>query len=381
MREIQLLGATGSIGSQALEIIEEFPAKFKLHSISARHSVKRVLEILSRHDVEAVAMAKEHEETVQRAYPDITFHALEEGGLEQLAASAPSTVLFNALVGSVGLVATLRAIEAGKDVLLANKESLVVGGELIKEALKRSSSDLIPVDSEHAAIRECLKGSSPEAIEKIVITASGGSFRDLSKAELEHVTIEDALSHPNWSMGSKIPIDSATMMNKVFELVEAHYLFDVPYDSIEAVLHRQSVVHGLVHFKDGNVLAHLGPSDMRIPILSALQGSQRQRFPTLFDLTAHGRLDFEPIDRERFSLFDLGMAVANKGGLHLVTLNAANEEAVRLFLEGHLGFVDIERIIKRTLDHFDNDNHLTLEKVLAHDREVRRYVHAALLKQ
>lgn len=374
MKRIQLLGASGSIGTQVLEIVEEFPEQFSLQAVTAKSSVKTVLEILSRHDVEMVSMAEEHEETIKRAYPDIKFYALEKGGLETIAASEDEAVVLNALVGSVGLAPTLRAIERNKDVLLANKETLVVGGSLIREALKASESSLIPIDSEHAALRECLRGSDVEDVEKLVITASGGSFRDLDKKALENVTKEDALKHPNWVMGAKITIDSATMMNKVFEIIEAHYLFDMPYENIEAVLHKESVVHGLVQFKDGNVLAHMGPSDMRIPILAALQGAKRMSFPTLFDLTSVGTLHFEAIDGERYSLFDLGLAVAKQGGLHVVTLNAANEVAVRLFLEDKISFLEIETLIKRALDHFQNDNHLTLDKILEHDQRVREYI-------
>ncbi len=374
MKRIQLLGASGSIGTQVLEIVEEFPEQFSLQAVTAKSSVKTVLEILSRHDVEMVSMAEEHEETIKRAYPDIKFYALEKGGLETIAASEDEAVVLNALVGSVGLAPTLRAIERNKDVLLANKETLVVGGSLIREALKASESSLIPIDSEHAALRECLRGSDVEDVEKLVITASGGSFRDLDKKALENVTKEDALKHPNWVMGAKITIDSATMMNKVFEIIEAHYLFDMPYENIEAVLHKESVVHGLVQFKDGNVLAHMGPSDMRIPILAALQGAKRMSFPTLFDLTSVGTLHFEAIDGERYSLFDLGLAVAKQGGLHVVTLNAANEVAVRLFLEDKISFLEIETLIKRALDHFQNDNHLTLDKIVEHDQRVREYI-------
>ncbi len=374
MKKIQLLGATGSIGKQALEIIEEFREQFSLQAVSARNSVKTVLEILSRHEVEMVSMAKKHEETIKRAYPEVAFYALEEDGLETIANTENDTVLLNALVGSVGLPPTLRAIERGKDVLLANKETLVVGGPLIREALETSNSSLIPIDSEHAALRECLRGSDIDDVERLVITASGGSFRNLAKKDLENVTQEDALKHPNWSMGAKITIDSATMMNKVFEIIEAHYLFDMPYEKIEAVLHKESVLHGLVQFNDGNVLAHLGPSDMRIPILSAMQGSKRMPFPTLFDLATLGTLHFEPIDTERYSLFDLGLAVAKQGGLHVVTLNAANEVAVQLFLEEKISFLEIESLIKKALNHYTNDNHLTLEKILEHDRNVRAYV-------
>ncbi len=375
MKRIQLLGATGSIGRQTLDIVEEFPQSFAVTAITAHDNIEVVLDIMRKHTVSTVVMAKRHRDTVLKANPDVGFFALEDDGLTRLVNEDEDAVVLNALVGSVGLPPTLAAIECGKDVLLANKESLVAGGPLIKEALKHSSSSLIPIDSEHSALKECMHERRPEEVERMVITASGGSFRDLSKEALDEVTVDEALNHPNWAMGAKITIDSATMMNKVFEVIEAHYLFDMPYEKIEAIIHRQSQVHALVQFKDGNVLAHLGPADMRIPILSALQDKKTHRYRTLFDLTKIGRLEFEAIDRERFSLFDLGMAVARQGGIHPVTMNAANEAAVERFLKGSIGFNDIEDLIKRALDHFENHKHLTLETILKHESAVKAFVH------
>lgn len=376
MKRIQLLGATGSIGKQTLDIVEEFPESFSISAITAKGSIDSVMDILKRHRVSTVVMERVHRETVLDKHPDIEFIALEDEGLVRLVEKDPDAVVLNALVGSVGLAATLAAIEAGKDVLLANKETLVAGGPLIKAALKHSPSSLIPIDSEHSALKECLHGRKTEDVERMTITASGGSFRDRTKASLEYVTVNDALKHPNWSMGAKITIDSATMMNKVFEVIEAHYLFDMPYERIDAVIHRQSKVHALVQFKDGNVLAHMGPSDMRIAILSALQGEDRHRYRTLFDLTRIGRLDFEPIDRDRFSLFDLGIAVAKVGGIHPVTMNAANEAAVTRFLDGEIKFNDIERLIKASLEHFENHKTLTLQSILEHENAVKAFVNS-----
>ncbi len=374
MKDIQLLGATGSIGTQTVEIIEEFPHDFRLQAVSARDSVSKILEIAKRHDVGTVVMAEKHRKALERALPDCTFLSLEEGGLEAVARSDKDAVLVNALVGSAGLPPTLAAAESGKDVLLANKESLVVGGELIKAAMRRTGAKIVPIDSEHSALAGILAGNRIEDVEKLVITASGGSLRHLDKDELEDVSPKDALKHPNWQMGAKITIDSATMMNKVFEVIEAHHLFDVPYERIEAILHEESVVHALVHFKDGNVLAHMGPADMRIPILTALQGGERKAHRSLFDLTRIGTLHFALIDSGRYPLFDLGLAVAKKGGLHTVTLNAANEAAVALFLAERISFREIETLIKKALDHFRNDNHLTLEKILSHDALVRKFL-------
>ncbi len=373
MKHFTLLGATGSIGKQAVEIVEEYPDEFKLEAISARNNVEAVKKILKHHNVKHVCMAAKHENTIRELALDVTFYALEDNGLISMINAFNDTVVFNALVGSVGLKATLEAIKNNQDVLLANKESLVVGGPLIKDALKTSKARLIPVDSEHAALSECLKGKDPTAIDKLIITASGGSFRHLDREALKDVTKSDALKHPNWDMGAKITIDSATMMNKVFEIIEAHYLFDIEYDKIEAILHDESIVHGIVHFKDGNVLAHIGPSDMRIPILSAMKEEKPLRFHSVFDITKIAQLNFKPIDYERYSLFDLGIAVARRNGMHVVTMNAANEVAVQRFLDEDIRFVDIETIIKRALDHFNNDQPMRLDTIEAHDIAVREY--------
>ncbi|MFP4078265.1 MAG: 1-deoxy-D-xylulose-5-phosphate reductoisomerase [Bacillota bacterium] len=378
MKRIQLLGATGSIGLQTVEIVEEYPESFSLVAITAHQNIDALMDILKRHasTIETVVIAKRHCERIRKDHPEIECVALEDEGIIRLVRSDKDSVVLNALVGSVGLPPTLAAIETNKDVLLANKESLVAGGPLIKEALKHSTSTLVPIDSEHSALKECMRGRDARDVERMVITASGGSFRDKEKAELENVTVDDALKHPNWSMGAKITIDSATMMNKVFEVIEAHYLFDVPYDRIDAIIHRQSQVHALVQFKDGNVLAHMGPADMRIAILSALQGEARHRYRTLFDLTKIGRLDFETIDRDRYSLFDLGIAVAKAGGIHPVTLNAANEAAVARFLKREIGFNAIERFIKDALSHFENHQELSLKTILEHETAVKAYIHS-----
>ncbi len=373
MKKITLLGASGSIGLQTVEIVEEFSQSFKLVALSARRNIKAVEKILKRHAVQYIAMEKKYESKIHEIDESITFFPLEENGLINLINASKDSVVLNALVGSVGLTSTLGAIKNNQDVLLANKESLVVGGPLIKEALLNSDSKLIPVDSEHAALKECLKDKSIESIEKMVITASGGSFRDYSREDLKHVTKEDALNHPNWSMGQKITIDSATMMNKVFEVIEAHYLFDVSYDKIEAIIHKESLLHGMIHFKDGNVLAHFGPSDMKIPILSALQGDHTFRYRSLFDLSVQRTLNFEPLDLKKYPLFDLGLAVAKEKGMHVVTMNASNEIAVERFLNDEIGFLDIETIIKKCLDAFDNHIPLTLENILKHDEAVRAF--------
>lgn len=378
MKSIAILGASGSIGKQTIDLINEFPNQFKLVAATVNHSIEALELLIDKHALKLVAAHKDYEDSLLKKHSSLRFfdtehlrdfiEALEEG-----------TIILNALVGSVGLAPTIKAIQKGHDVLLANKETLVVGGEIIKPLLKDSKSKLIPVDSEHSALAHCMLGHAKETIDKIVITASGGSFRDYSKEALKDVTVKDALKHPNWVMGAKITIDSATMMNKVFEVIEAHYLFDVSYDQIDAILHKESIIHGMVYYKDGNVIAHMGPSDMHIPILTALKGSNQLSYPTVFDITKIGSLHFEPIDHAKYPLFDLGLAVAKRKGIHVVTMNAANEIAVDLFLKEKITYLQIESIIIDCLNHFENEYNLTLEKIIAHDQDVRTYIRSNYL--
>ncbi len=373
MKRIMLLGATGSIGQQTLEIIEQYPERFELFGISAKTNIETLLAIQMRHNCNVVVMDEKY-----RHHFDGKFYNLDE--LAKCVEALPKdVVIVNALVGSVGLEPTISALRGHRDVLLANKETLVVGGEIIHPLLKRSKGRIIPIDSEHSALRECLKGRSLNDFDKVIITASGGSFRDYSREQLEDVTVEEALKHPNWSMGQKITIDSATMMNKVFEVIEAHYLFNIPYENIEVLIHKESVVHGLIYYKDGNIMTHMGPSDMRIPILTALQDDQLLAYRSFFDLAKIGRLHFKRVDAKQYPLFDLGIAVAKKKGMHVVTLNAANEAAVDLFLRKKITYLTIEKIIYDCLNRFDNNVTLTLDSVIEHDREVKKYVYEEYL--
>ncbi len=374
MKRIMLLGATGSIGQQTLEIIEHYPERFSLYGATAKTNVEQLMAIVMRHQCKVVAI----EETYRTLFNETQFYPLE--ALSTLVEELPKdVVIVNALVGSVGLRPTVTALLNHRDVLLANKETLVVGGEIIAPLMKRSRGRLIPIDSEHSALRECLRGRKLKDVEKVVITASGGSFRDYSRKQLKKVTLKDALKHPNWTMGAKITIDSATLMNKVFEVIEAHYLFQLPYDKIEAVIHKESVVHGLIYYKDGNIMTHMGPADMRIPIVSALQDEDVLTYRSFFDLTKLRTLHFQRIDSAQYPLFDLGMAVAKKKGLHVVTMNAANEAAVDLFLRKKINFLTIETIIYDCLDRFENDKEITLDSVIEHDQEVKKYVYQEYL--
>jgi 1-deoxy-D-xylulose-5-phosphate reductoisomerase len=281
----------------------------------------------------------------------------------------------NAVVGSVGLEPTIEAIKKGRNIALANKETLVIGGEIIKDLLVKYDVKLIPVDSEHSAIMQCLKGESIKTVKRIIITASGGSFRDLSRDDLKKVTVNDALNHPNWKMGSKITIDSATMMNKGFEVIEAHYLFDIDYDKIETVLHKESVVHSLVEFNDTSIIAHLGNPDMRIPINYALNYPDRAEYNgESLDLIKVGALHFEDLSYERYPLLKIAIEAGKNKGLDPTTLNAANEACVSLFLNGKIKFLEIEEIVYECLNVFHNDLNVNLDKIIERDLVVKDYV-------
>ena len=284
-------------------------------------------------------------------------------------------MVVNALVGSSGLEPTVEAIKKKRDIALANKETLVIGGELINKLVKKHGVKLIPVDSEHSAIMQCLNGEDNSSIKRIVITASGGSFRNLSRNELQNVTVNDALKHPNWNMGAKITIDSATMMNKGFEVIEAHYLFGVEYDKIETVLHTESVVHSLVEFNDSSIIAHLGNPDMRVPISYALNYPVRTEYSgESLDLIKLGSLHFEELSYKRYPLLKIAIDAGISKGLNPTTLNAANEACVSLFLNGKIKFLDIEEIVSECLNVFPNDININLDKIIERDLVVKDYV-------
>jgi 1-deoxy-D-xylulose-5-phosphate reductoisomerase len=296
----------------------------------------------------------------------------DDAGVEELIAASGADLVLNAIVGAAGLRATLAAFAAGADVALANKESLVAGGELVLAAAAASGRRLLPVDSEHSALAQCLEGAAPEAVTGIVITASGGPFRGRRRDELADVTAAEALAHPTWSMGEKITIDSATLMNKGLEVIEAHLLFGIPYDAVEVVVHPQSIIHGMVRFRDGALLAHAGLPDMRVPISWAL--THPHRGPTAvepLDLSVPLSLDFEPADVATFRCLALAREAGTAGGTAPCVLNAANEVAVRAFLDGRIGFLDIAAVVEEALAQVPAEPIVSLEQVLDADRRAR----------
>jgi 1-deoxy-D-xylulose-5-phosphate reductoisomerase len=375
VKRLALLGATGSIGRQALDVVEALP-DVRVVALAAGSADRDLCKLAALHGAETIALADREAAARARA----AFSGLVLDGVAGLAAQVDADIVLNACVGVAGLAATLEALEAGIDVALANKESLVAGGPLVLAAARRSGASLIPVDSEHSALHQLVRDESADTIESLILTASGGPFRGWSRAELVDVSVADALRHPTWAMGARITVDSATLMNKGLEVIEAHLLFGVPYDRIEVVIQPQSIVHALVRLVDGALLAHLGSPDMRVPIAYALAHPQRVRLPASarLDLTAGLTLSFEAADVATFRCLALARAAGEAGGLAPCALNAADEEAVAAFLAGRCSFLEIPELVERALDAVEPGPVEDLEQVLRADGAAREIVRHAI---
>lgn len=375
-KKIMLLGATGSVGTQALDVIAAHSEQFELVGFAFGRNIDKARDIIQAFSPKIVVSAEEElQEQLSTEYPDLICYA-GEAGLITLAQTEGYDILLNAIVGSVGLQSTIEAVKLGRDIALANKEALVVGGYTIMAEAARTGSKVLPVDSEHAAIFQVLQGVEKSDVRSLTITASGGSFRDKTREALVDVTLEDALAHPNWSMGAKITLDSATMVNKGLEVIEAHHLFGIPYDDIHVVLHRESVVHSMITLKDGAVLAQLGATDMREPIQYALSYPKHlvMHHEKPFDLTEIGALHFEKMDMTRFPMLDLAYRVGRLGGGYPAVYNAANEVANQAFQDGQISFLEIEQLITRAVfEHMEFDGQ-TLNQILASDKRTRQKV-------
>lgn len=385
MKRISLLGATGSIGQQTLEVIEQHPEQLELVAMSIGENIELGRKIIRKFSPKLVSVkTKDTMEIFKSEFSsDITFVYGDEGLIE-VATYQDATVLLNAVVGSVGLFPTIRAIEAKKTIALANKETLVTAGHIVMDAAKKHGVPILPVDSEHSAIFQCLQGEYEKNIEKIILTASGGSFRDKTREELKDVTVEDALNHPNWSMGAKITIDSATMMNKGLEVIEAHWLFNIPYEKIEVLLHKESIIHSMVEFHDSSVIAQLGTPDMKVPIQYAFSYPDRLPMPQSKDrlkLWEIGKLHFSKLDFDRFTCLGFAYHAGRVGGTLPTVLNAANEEAVAGFLKGKISFLEIEDIIENALEKHVVTKNPGLETIHQVDQETRFYVQTLLAKK
>ena len=371
---VAILGSTGSIGTQTLDVIDRHSELFEVYALTAHSNIDLLVEQARIYRPEVVAIADErHYKTLREALDGLPIKVF--AGAEsicQIAAMSPIDTVVTAMVGYSGLLPTVRAIEAGKKIALANKETLVVAGELVTDLALRNRVDIVPIDSEHSAIFQCLVGENENSVEKLILTASGGAFRDTPKDDLRLATAADALRHPTWKMGAKITIDSATMMNKGFEVIEARWLFDIPIDKIEVIIHPQSIVHSMVQFCDGSIKAQLGQPDMRHPIQYALT------FPDRLDaqveranLADIHQLTFEKPDYEKFRNLRLAYDALRRGGNIPCILNAANEVAVDAFLKGKIGFFAMSDIIEQTISETAFISSPTLDDYIATDREAR----------
>ncbi|MES2146659.1 MAG: 1-deoxy-D-xylulose-5-phosphate reductoisomerase [Pseudomonadota bacterium] len=373
-KSVTILGATGSIGSSTLDLIERNPDDFTIKAVTAARNVAALADIARRTKAELAVVADEGllGELEERLAGSGCEAAAGETALADAAATNVDLVIA-AIVGCAGLKPTMAAVEAGRTVALANKEALVTAGALMTDAATRNGATILPIDSEHNAIFQCINGAHSKDVSRIILTASGGPFRASSMATISNATPAQAVAHPNWSMGAKISVDSATMMNKGLELIEAHYLFGLPSERIDIVVHPQSVIHSLVEFVDGSVLAQLGAPDMRIPIAYALAWPGRMATPAeRLDLAGLARLDFEAPDAERFPALRLARGALEAGGASPTVLNAANEVAVERFLAGTIGFTDIARIVEESLDRDTSPAPRSIDDVIAIDQATRR---------
>ncbi len=381
MKSITLLGSTGSIGTQTLEIVADHPDKFRIVGLAAGRNIELLSTQIRAFKPEIVAIADPAQlDELKTAIADVVPQPIlvtGEAGIVEVAAYGEAQAVVTGIVGCAGLLPTIAAIKAGKEIALANKETLIAGGPVVLPLLAKHGVKLLPADSEHSAIFQCLQGVPEGGLKRIILTASGGAFRDWPVEKLAQVTVADALKHPNWSMGRKITVDSATLMNKGLEVIEAHYLFGVDYDQIDIVIHPQSIIHSLIEVQDTSVLAQLGWPDMRLPLLYAL--SWPERIATNWeplDLVKSGDLTFRQPNHEKYPCMQLAYAVGRAGGCMPAVLNAANEQAVALFLDEKITFLDIPKVIEKACDRFQSQNvsQPTLEDILGADQWARNVV-------
>ncbi|WP_341732206.1 1-deoxy-D-xylulose-5-phosphate reductoisomerase [Microcoleus sp. EPA2] len=381
MKAITLLGSTGSIGTQTLDIVAQYPEQFRIVGLTAGRNVTLLAQQIRQFRPSIVAIGDEDKlQELQEAIADIDPQPIllaGETGIVEVAKYGDAQAVVTGIVGCAGLLPTIAAIQAGKDIALANKETLIAGGPVVNPLIEKHGVKILPADSEHSAIFQCLQGVLPGGLRRIILTASGGSFRDLPIEKLAEVKVADALKHPNWSMGQKITIDSATLMNKGLEVIEAHYLFGMDYDDIDIVIHPQSIIHSLIELQDTSVLAQLGWPDMRLPLLYALSWPERIYTDWKpFDLVKAGDLTFREPDHEKYPCMQLAYAAGRAGGSMPAVLNAANEQAVSLFLEEKIQFLDIPKLIEKTCDKHQQDNCASpgLDDILAADKWARQEV-------
>lgn len=381
MKKLSILGVTGSIGTQTLDVIRKSNGELKLIGITANTSVKKVIEIIEEFNPSYVAMMD------RKCADDVKNYCIENKkditvldgmlGLNKIASLEEIDIVLTSVVGMIGLEPTMKAIEAKKDIALANKETLVVAGEIVMKAAKENGVKILPVDSEHSAIFQALRGNDIRTLKKIILTASGGPFRGKFINELKNIKVEDALKHPKWNMGKKISIDSATLMNKGLEVIEAHWLFECDYDNIQVLVHPESIIHSMVEYNDGSIMAQLGAQDMRLPIQYALNYEKREaNVADTIDFYDIAQLTFEKPDLDTFKSLSLAFEAGKIGGLMPTILNGANEAAVELFLDKKIGFLQIPEIIEECMEKFKEESkkELTLENIINLDKKIKTYV-------
>ncbi|SHH42555.1 1-deoxy-D-xylulose 5-phosphate reductoisomerase [Clostridium collagenovorans DSM 3089] len=379
MKNISILGVTGSIGTQSLDVIRKNIEEVKLISIAANNSHEEVISIINEFAPKYVAMMSEKATEIIKNYVrenslDIEVYSGIEG-LNKIVTIKEVDLVITSVVGMIGLVPTMEAIKAGKDIALANKETLVAAGDIVMKAAKEYGVKILPVDSEHGAIFQCLRGNEEEKVSRIILTASGGPFRGRKREELVHIKAKEALKHPKWNMGQKISIDSSTLMNKGLEVIEAHWLFNASYDDIEVVVHPQSIIHSMVEYNDGSVMAQLADPDMRLPIQYAINYPKREeKVIKPLDFSKISTLTFEKPDMDTFRCLKIAYEAGKQGGNCTAIMNTANEMAVELFLKDKIGYLDIENIIEDSLNTFEYVSNPTLEEIIELDRKVREYI-------
>jgi 1-deoxy-D-xylulose-5-phosphate reductoisomerase len=386
MKRIAILGSTGSIGHSTLSVIESNPDRFQLVTMAAGNNLDVALEQARRWKPKVLSLASEQAaETARKRLKSEGLAEIEivcgTEGTVRVATHPEVDFVVSAIVGVAGLKATYEAVCAGKEIGLANKECLVAAGELITREARRQGKPLLPIDSEHNAVHQCMRGGRVEEVERVWLTASGGPFLNTPKSEFENITVEQALNHPTWKMGQRITIDSATLMNKGFEVIEACRLFDLPPERVKVIVHPQSTIHSMVEFNDGSLLAQLSVTDMRLPILYALTWPERIPSDLRFNVLEMKRLDFHPPDLDKFPCLRLAYEAAEAGGEKTVALNAADEVAVAAFLKGEIGFADISRIVAQTLDETPGRSPESIEEVLAADAQARQVARQRLARQ
>jgi 1-deoxy-D-xylulose-5-phosphate reductoisomerase len=379
LKNISILGVTGSIGSQTLDVIRNSNNEIKLIGISANKNYEKIIDIIKEFNPKYVAMmdTKSYEEVKKYCEENNSNIKVLQGleGLNEIATLKEIEIVVTSVVGMIGLIPTVKAIRAKKHIALANKETLVVAGEIVMKEARENGVNILPVDSEHGAVFQSLLGNNPKEVNKIILTASGGPFRGKKREELENITPEQALKHPKWNMGQKISIDSSTLVNKGLEVIEAHFLFGVPYSNIQVVIHPESIIHSMVEYIDGSVIAQLGSTDMRLPIQYALNYPKRQQAIAekldFYNLTS---LNFQKPDMDTFRCLRLAYKAGNIGGNMPAIFNGANEIAVELFLDGKIRYLQIEEIISEAMDVFEFIDNPRLEEIIDIDKRVREYV-------